>query len=393
MELRAPNPEREAGEIGELFSKTFGDYWTRLDYCRDGYIQGAPYDWKASRVGVINGEIASHFGIWDLSMRVGTATVRVAGVGSVATVRRHRAKGLMTQTARASVDALGENGYDLSLLFGIRKFYRKFGYVTTFVDRTYVVGTRDVAPLDSPAKYESFNGDFAQPAEQYNEENREVTGTFVRPTYTTNRRQKRWGAYSFDGGYVVAGRDGEALSVADCAGPPPVVLDVVRQIATGALCARIEFVFTPPRSRIGEYLQTISHTTRTSFAADGGPMIKVVNLRSLMEKLAPELSRRLASSAMRTYCGKLAVAGDGEAVGISIDSGTIAGVERLDDGQADAAHTAIIAGEALGRLVIGDDDPSRICRQAGITVKGDALHMLPILFPDQEPSTVLWDRF
>ncbi|MBU8913787.1 MAG: hypothetical protein KOO61_07150, partial [Spirochaetales bacterium] len=57
------------------------------------------------------------------------------------------------------------------------------------------------------------------------------------------------------------------------------------------------------------------------------------------------------------------------------------------------ADGTITAGPAIARLVIGDDDPHRICRQAGITVEGEAGHLLPILFPNEEPSTILWDRF
>jgi len=42
---------------------------------------------------------------------------------------------------------------------------------------------------------------------------------------------------------------------------------------------------------------------------------------------------------------------------------------------------------------VGDEPPERIVRQAGTTIAGDGQFLMHILFPYQEPSTILWDRF
>jgi predicted N-acetyltransferase YhbS len=407
MDLISPDKDRHLGGISDLFSRTFGDYWTWMDYNTDGYLEGAPYDWAASRIGVIDGELATHFGVWDFTMRIGAGAVRVACIGAVATDRRHRTRGLMSQTAADSVKSLKSNGYDMSLLFGIPKYYTRFGYVGTFSKHRVSIPTRSLKTLDSPVQSELFDGDYTELADQYNQENEGITGTFVRPTYTTNRRPKMFAGYTFDGGYLIAGRNEDELQVADCAGPPEMVLNVAAQIAARDIATTITFVFVPDRSRMGEYLQTISHTRTEQFTLDGGPMIKVVNLQSTIQKIAWVLSGRLQASALADYSGRLVIRGDEEHVALVIQGGVVAGVEPEPSGatgertSADDSGTTgvlagtgtITAGAALARLIIGDNDPVRVCSQSGIKLEGDARYLVPVLFPDQEPSTTLWDQF
>jgi predicted N-acetyltransferase YhbS len=389
MELQSPDKDRHLDGISDLFAKSFGDYWRWVDDGNDGYLVGAPYDWAASRVGIVDGVLATHFGVWDFTMRIGTGTVRVAGIGAVATHRARRSHGLMSQTAADAVSSLRSAGYDMSLLFGIANYYTRFGYVGTFPEHKVSIATRDLNPADSPVRFEPFDGDYVNFAAQYNQENDGVTGTFVRPTFTTNRRPKRFSAYTFDGGYLVAGRYNDELQVADCAGAPEDVVEVARQLAVREVTGKITFVFVPDKSRMGEYLQTIPHTRTAGFTPNGGPMVKVVNLQSTMEKISLELSLRLGGGALPDYSGKLIVHGDGESVALVIEHGTVAAVEPAQP----TASGSVTAGAPVARLVIGDGDPVRICRQSGIKLEGDARYLVPILFPDQEPSTILWDRF
>lgn len=391
MDLRSPDPSRHLDALADIFARTFSDYWRRTEYVTDGYIAESPYDWEASRIGVVDGEIATHFGVWDMTMRIGIGVVRLAGIGAVATLKGHRGKGLMVKTAGDCVDNLDAVGYDVSLLFGIPNFYHRFGYVGAFPEIRIILQTRDVAPAQGAVQYEPFEGSVTELAPLYNAENEGVTGTYVRPTYRLNRRWKKFTVYRFAAGYAVCGREGDTMEVADCAGDPATVLEVIRQRAVAELCSRIVFVFLPPRSRMGEYLQTLSHGMQIDRNAAGGPMMKIVNLQRTMEKVAPELTSRLAASPLHSYSGTLALYGDGDGVVMGISSGE---VSEVMPAAADAtANGTVTAGPALARLLIGDGDPHRVGRQSNIELSGDAVHLVPILFPDQQPSTIYWDRF
>ncbi len=397
MDLIAPAPADHLDTLTDLFARTFSTYWGQVEFAREGYIGHSPYDWKASRIGVVDGEVATHFGVWDFSMRIGVSVVRVAGIGAVATLAPHRKKGLMERTARDSVEGMSAAGYDLSLLFGIPNYYQRFGYVCAFDEIRTVLKTKDVKATDLAISYEEITGRASdlvagQLAELSNRENEGVTGTYVRPTYLTNRMPEKFTVYRFADGYVVGGADGESYQVADCAGDPETIVEIARRRACAEVCPEIEFVFVPPRSRLGEYLQTLTHRKVVDRHAGGGPMMKIVNLRRTFEKIAPELARRLAASPLRGYRGRLALEGDRDRVVLDLIDGRVevirdaGGDEALPDGR-------IAAGADLVRLVTGDGDPVRVCRQAGIELSGDAGDLLPVLFPDQEPSTILWDRF
>ncbi len=398
MDLIAPASDEHLDTLSHLFARTFSTYWDQVEFAREGYIGNSPYDWNASRIGVVEGEVATHFGVWDYRMRIGASVVRVAAIGAVATLEPHRKKGLMERTARDCVESMSAAGYDMSLLFGIPNYYQRFGYVCAFAQIRTVLKTKDVKAADPAVSYEEIKGPSSdlvagELAELSNRENEGVTGTYVRPTYLTNRMPEKFTVYRFTDGYVVGGPDGESYQIADSAGDPETIVEIARLQAAAAVCPEIEFVFVPPRSRLGEYLQTLTHRRIVDRNAEGGPMMKIVNLRRTFEKIGPELARRLAASPMRGYGGRLAVEGDGERVVLVLTNGRVEVMRDAGGGEAALPDGRIAAGADLARLVIGDGDPARVCRQAGIELSGDARDLLPVLFPDQEPSTILWDRF
>ncbi len=394
MQLISPQPAEHLDVLSDVFARTFSDYWTQREYAKGGYFAESPYDWEASRVGVIDGDVVTHFGVWDFGMRVGGSVVRLAGIGAVATLKSHRGRGLMARTAGDCVRGMDVAGYDMSLLFGIPGFYHRFGYVCAFDQVRTVLKTRDLTPSDEAVEYVLYEGPVSELAEWYNRDNEGVTGTYVRPTYRVNRMPSRFTIYRFEGGYVVGGSDGTTYQVGDCAGDPAAVVEIARQRARAEVCPEIEFVFAPQRSRIGEHLRTLTHRTISDRHRGGGPMMKIVNLVRTLEKIAPELTDRLAASPLHRYRGTIALQGETGAL-VRITDGRVSDIIGIDDdpSAAAAADATVAAGPHLVRLLVGDGDPRRVCRQAGIELTGDANHLVPVLFPDQEPSTILWDRF
>jgi hypothetical protein len=391
--MQSPERSEHLDALGELFGKTFTRYWDRYEYSRLGYFDASPYDWESSRIGVSAGQIVSHFGVWGFALRIGRSVTRMAGIGAVATLKTMRGQGLMRTTATACVGSLKDAGYDISLLFGIPGFYHRFGYVVTFPEASFTCSTRELPEPDGEISHEPFTGDVTELADCYNRENETVTGTYVRPTYRKARRPDTAYCRRFDDGYVWVARDGDTLVVIDCAGRPETIVSIVRELAYSEVTPAVCFKFLPRRSRLGEYLQTISHSYTADHRATGGPMMKTINLESLSTKIADELSARLENSALAKYDGSLLIADAEEAVALEIRKGRVESVKRTAVDEADSFDGAILGGHALVRLIMGAGDPERICRQGGIDLRGSAPHLVPVLFPDQEPSTILWDRF
>ena len=92
-------------------------------------------------------------------------------------------------------------------------------------------------------------------------------------------------------------------------------------------------------------------------------MIQIINLRTLFEKLLPELSLRISHSHLSTWRGKLQIATRTERITLLIDRGDISLASAGD--HADAEH-AIDGGEEIALLVMG-------------TESADSSHPLPVL--------------
>ena len=388
MQIQSPTPDN-IDAMSDLFAKTFGDFWTRANYLADGYVADSCYDWASSRIGTIDGDLATHFGVWDFAMRITSALVRVAGVGAVETSKSHRGRGLMSQTATDAIGGFRDAGYDLSLLFGIPNFYHRFGYVVTFPLYRFEIDARVVAPLESPVRFLPHDTNWMPEPDLYNADNAMVTGTFVRPTYGRNRRVRRWTGYSFDGGYLFAERVGDRLEIVDLAGPPEKVVDVARQLASQLITPIIRFAHVPPRSAMRRHLYSMDHRMIAEYEVNAGPMMKCVNLPQILEKMRPVINDRLQASLARTFTGTLALHGEDESVVMLITSGAVESIVPTSDTTTDGA---VLAGPAVVNLLVGSDEPAEVCRRFGVETTGVARDLLPILFPNQEPSTIMWDR-
>jgi hypothetical protein len=109
-------------------------------------------------------------------------------------------------------------------------------------------------------------------------------------------------------------------------------------------------------------------------------MVRIVNLVSLLEKLAPELERRLARSRLAGWRGELLVIGDDQQATLMIDGGHVRVIAPRE-----TSHV-LRAGPALAQLVVGTDAPDELVATASIELAGDASLLLPALFPAQNPQ-------
>ena len=72
----------------------------------------------------------SSLGLIEYQMRFGSAHLKMGGIRAVGTREEHRNKGYSRRVMEATIAFMNENGFDVSMLFGIPNFYHKFGYAT-----------------------------------------------------------------------------------------------------------------------------------------------------------------------------------------------------------------------------------------------------------------------
>lgn len=75
-----------------------------------------------------NGQLAAVVGVFPMSLHIGGATLKCAGIGGVSTSQEARGKGYMKSLLNHVAALIDEQGYHLSWLGGQRQRYRHFGW-------------------------------------------------------------------------------------------------------------------------------------------------------------------------------------------------------------------------------------------------------------------------
>jgi predicted acetyltransferase len=387
VSIVAPGKRKHAEQIFELVALQWRDDLKR--HAREGRINRSHYDWKTSRVALANGRVVAHFGVYNLTMRVGTARVATAGINLVVTDPDFRKRGLMPSTIRASLDAMRRNGYDLSIVCNaIANYYTNFGYASAWPEHDVTVRIRDL-PREAPDHRLHRFTPHHRPdlAELYNAENATLTGTVVRPTFLRTKEPGdlygyTWGADGAIRGYVVYDivSNGRAVWHYDSAGDPNERLRVLASIARREDCDEVRFNRLHPQSAIAREIRMLNSTTEETYRPTGGWMVRVINLRSLFEKLAGELARRLACSHLAGWRGNLLISGHDEQVLLSIDRSRVEVLPPQD------SEHHIRGGEAIARLVIGSAEPDELVQAHNMELTGDGMGLAKVLFPAQHPQ-------
>jgi predicted acetyltransferase len=398
--VQAPDTTRHE-EMLDLIAKTFSPwhgYWPFLNYCRQGYLDHSHYDPAASRIGLLDEKVVTNWTVYDHRMRIGSCAVRVGGIGVVATHGEYRKRGLMLPTGMGSIRAMRDLGYDMTTLFGLHNFYHHFGYVRMFSEQSYTIGTAELPAGGAASALRKFSQPLKELDAVYNRACDGLTGTAVRPTFPQARISTHdqpapvgylWSSKSGQpAGYVVvADRGNSHLEIAEAIGEPAQVLAVLAKLAKQFRLPEIRMGGLHYDSPLAIAFRRLSCRVETQYVRNGGAMVRTVNLRSTLAKIAPELSRRLAASMLRDWKGRLLIADSREKVTLQIVRSKVALAEGAD------APNSIRGGEEIAQLIVGVDEPFEVVGAGKIRLAGQAKDLLPVLFPNQHPMLASWDRF
>jgi len=283
FQVITPDPVTHRTELLDMTSKVFSrgmGYFGAHTWSKNAYIYNSNYDWNSSCIGIMDGRIVTHFGIWGYDMRIGRARVKTAGVGLVATHADYRKRGLMGKTIRRCLELVLENNYDVSLLFGIAHYYDRFGYVSAWVPSDYRVEGHLIGAGKPTHRIYKFaprhRGDLAT---LYNRENATRTGTAVRPTYLKNQWPEKWSGYLWkDGrgkviGYVIVARQDGDLQCVECVGDDAEVLAVLATLRKRWALRDLRFKNLHYDSPLRKRITRRMCWERRRYIYTGGPMI------------------------------------------------------------------------------------------------------------------------
>lgn len=180
--------------------------------------------------------------------------------------------------------------------------------------------------------------------------------------------------------------------VDEVAGDPTSCVQALGQLARQWQCTELYFDRLHYKSGVGQLLRQLNSCRIHTSAYNGSPrsyVMRIINLPSLLTKLAPELGARLQASPYARWRGNLLITLN---LGGSVDDAAKSEVMlAIDEGQITVApvtataHT-IRGGQEIAQLLVGTESPDEIVEMAAIQLSGDAPQLLPVLFPAQYPQ-------
>jgi predicted acetyltransferase len=394
LQIIAPDPKKHADEICDLSAKTFGQlgYFKSLKFMREGRILKSHYDWKTSRIGIMDGKIVTHWGIYDYQNRVGRAAICVAGVGLVVTHDDYQKRGLMNETARASIEAMKDAGYDVTFLTGIDNYYSRFGYVRCWPGQTYRTNDSELANIEPLKKLECCEpGSRTDLDELYNRTHADLTGTAVHPTFVHTKRPGQYKYYVWNEngravGYVLVDPVPDDLVLLESAGDPELILRALAGLVANRRNKRVEFTFLHSRSPLAWRLRRGNCKVEVNYKRDGHALMRMVNLRQSFEKISGVLTQRLKDSPLKSWKGTVSIEDARENVSLEIGNGHI---HVKEEG---SSKHSIRGGEHIIQLIFGTHPTQETIDAAKMKLSGDAALLAPILFPHEEPQLSVSDQ-
>ncbi len=130
FEIRPASTDEELIQIADLSSRVFArrsyfDFYTKII----AYQREDPhYRPENSWIALDSERVVAHVMIVEKKVRIGRARLTIAGIGDVCAHPEYRRHGLAGRLMTHAVEAMARKPYGLSLLYGIPRYYERFGY-------------------------------------------------------------------------------------------------------------------------------------------------------------------------------------------------------------------------------------------------------------------------
>ncbi|RLD08135.1 MAG: hypothetical protein DRI44_10205 [Chlamydiae bacterium] len=392
--ITRPDKNKHKKQLAQIFAMTFpnNNFYKMYHDALDRYFYNSHYDWENSRVGLVDGKIVSHFGIWDYQMRIGKAQLKTAGIGAVLTHYEHRKHGYLKGTATSSLAAAKEAGYDFSILFGIPDFYHKFGYSRAWNTSNYKISLNNL-PKEKPELNvkKLKKSQYPEIEKLYNNATENLTGTAVRPTYNVYIKEDIGYCWTDKKGkilgYVFVKIKHDELECLEAIGNAEQILRAVAKIARQGLRTNVNFSFLHYELPVAKALRGKNCVVETHFEACGGPMAKIVNLKTTLQKLEAELTKRMKQSLIPDYTGELLISNSEEKVCLKINDGKVTVSDNSN------TRNFIKGDYRLVEMIFGTTEPLETAESVGIKFGGEGKMLAKTLFPNRHPQQLIRDYF
>ncbi len=206
VEIGHVTSEEERRAALEMSVGVFSGFWEGIE--RQGKDRSTLPD-DMVRICRKDGKIVSHAALIDKKMRVGSAVIRVCGVGGVSTHPKHRHQGCALALMQDAIRCMREKGYAASMLFsGAHELYRKCGYESAIPEFRAEIFTRQArrAAADGRVR-KARQSDISAMSRLYDRSIKGQTGPML-------RSRRDWELALKQGVWLVAEKEGHLIGYA-----------------------------------------------------------------------------------------------------------------------------------------------------------------------------------
>ena len=307
----------------------------------------------------------------DLHVRVGSATVRAAGIAAMETAEEYQGRGYARQVIERTAEYLAAERVPLALLYGIEGFYDRFDYAP--VVPLYEVRVRVDHPPDAEPRLRVVDcapGHRKAMAAMYEQNNAQRTGTIVRSRVhpgSAYADRRSWNARTgLDEWYrvrVVVDATGTPVAYVVFLMKDELIVEEIGYTHPGvfrelAACVRDELraqaaseavVMAPPDHPFCRYLSRFGCESRVIYQRSREVMGRVTHLPALVESLVGEFARRAKRQGLGDLTTSLRIGTDIGAATVSFAGG----MPRIHSAAALFDHELRIPQKLLLQLVTG----------------------------------------
>jgi len=367
----------------------------------------------------------SRLWLTPFTLHIGEALVRMDGVGGVGTDDAHRNRGHSRRVLAAAIEHMKRGDAAISMLYGIRDFYPKFGYATAGPDHIVVLTDlkRDNVLPEGWSVRPFAAEDMAAVQALYARGTERATGAAMRPPDASiwSRLRKVAGGSKTDACRVVCSPDGavhgylwrarwcwyvkhalephfkQALVLGEVMADGPPAADAV--LAASRLWAEegggrrtfkeVVMAFTP-NGPLAEAAMRQDVRLLRNYSACGGSMARVLDVKRLLEALRPEMLARLRA-AYSDFRGSLLLDTDMGTAAINIEPNRVTVSNQSSPGTAVLA--VALPQTELARLALGAFPPGDVLARLPDAPTDEAARLLEIMFPLRHSHMHLPDRY
>ena len=357
------------------------------------------------QLGLMQGDVCvSGVAVVKKQMQIGSATVKMGGIGGVWTHADHRKKGYASRMMWEAIALMARERYELSILFGIADFYHRYGYAVAFAEQSMSISTQALRRLSGPHDARSSKPvDILAMRRLYRQYNAGRSGMDARGVAWSPRwYMPRLGeGTTRRAGKVLVVCDGRdrvcGFAVYDAQAGRMVVAEVcgldhkARTSLAAALSRRaqragveqVRFCL-PIDDPFVDLCIPLGCSCQVGYPHNAGAMGRIVLLKPLMHALLPVLEMRAIDAGLRC---ELDIETDSGSVGLRVGpSGAML--------SAPGSRSRVKLGQmALTQLVMGYRRAADVACDDGVEISKRLLPELDVLFPKGNPYMWWTDRF